>query len=206
MEEFVSYPDRAYAVLHQQSSPETSPLYRVYKQKLAVKGSHGWALVHCTLAFICLAIRPVTSLEVQYAVAALAPYSTLVSISKDHANTLLDIETIIEQCHGLVSLDTQTGVLAVSHQSVRDWYLETYRYIYTDSDIASICLTHFFRGQDVRMNLQDQFLTYPLLSYAARYWVHHLARAPDEGTILKFLYHPFAVEHWLKVLQADKVA
>src|ERR1700728_2724705 len=89
------------------------------------------------------------------------------------------------------SLKNNTGIIKLSHMSVKD-YLLSQRHVratgfgFTEklshSLIAKTCLAYLLQFENLDMLNLDAIDEYPLAKYAAEYWVKHVRYGVKDGT------------------------
>lgn len=124
------------------------------------------------LTWICRARRPIVLSEL---VDALAFRPRLVSVSPNHRPSR---KTVLDSCHGLVTIDEESQVIRLVHYSVYAFLLGTQEDLIRDERfIAKLCIEYqmlqpFTTGscQD-EGGIVDRLNHCPFIEYAARYWV-----------------------------------
>ena len=114
---------------------------------------------------------------------------------------LPDEESLLWWCSSLVSKDEKTGVVALSHFTVKEFLMDeklldipSLKRYYMDEKIsncilAKVCLTYLgFRdfsrtSRDHSLDVQQKLKFYPLLKYVATHWRDH-SRGCDEDDIM----------------------
>ncbi|OCK95650.1 purine and uridine phosphorylase [Cenococcum geophilum 1.58] len=143
------------------------------------------------LSWITCAKRPLTTLELQHAIAV------EIGVSELDEDNLPEIEDMVSVCAGLVTINEESGIIRLVHYTTQE-YLErtlTSWFPNAQSDIATTCVTYLsfnsfatgfcLSGREFKARLRLN----PLYDYGARNWGHH-ARATlikEEQLILEFL-------------------
>ena len=134
------------------------------------------------LSWITCARRPLTTLELRYALAVEVDESEL-----DEEN-LPEIENMISVCAGLVTLDEESDIIRLVHHTTQEYFERTWTSWFPNvqKDIAITCVTYlsfdaFEAGfcqtdEDFEARLQLN----PLYDYAARNWGYHAHAASTD--------------------------
>jgi hypothetical protein len=90
------------------------------------------------LSWITCAKRPLTTLELQHALA--------VEVSKPNLDqeNLLEIEDMVSVCAGLVTVDQESGIIRLVHYTTQEYFERTREKWFrnADIDITAICVTY----------------------------------------------------------------
>lgn len=132
-------------------------------------------LAHDALSWINGATRPLNTLELQHALAVEAESE----FDKDNIPFLDDI---ISVCAGLVTVDEESDVIRLVHYTAQEFFQRTWTRWFSNAHhgIATACVTYlsfnpFKAGPcSTDMDFEARLDTYPLFSYAARNWGHHV--------------------------------
>jgi hypothetical protein len=91
---------------------------------------------------------------------------------------LVDLDQLLSCCAGLLILNIKDGTIQLFHYTTQD-FLKT-RFLKADAhtSLAKFCLTYltldaFSDPPEEERKLRSVMRTYPLCSYAARYWGYH---------------------------------
>ncbi|OJJ45102.1 hypothetical protein ASPZODRAFT_144407 [Penicilliopsis zonata CBS 506.65] len=121
-----------------------------------IKAQSSWPTARQVLAWIVYSKRPLTPLEVQYALAE--PYF--------ESDSLPDIADLIDTCHGLVAIyrEDENEVVGFVHASARE-YLDTRRdlFDYAHEMIAITCMNYLSTATEPSV----------LYDYASSHWGEH---------------------------------
>jgi len=136
------------------------------------------------LSWIICAKRPLTTLELQHALAVEDDMSEL--------DNLPQLEDIVSICVGLVTIDKRSNVIRLVHYTAHEYFDRTRGKWFpnAESEITTTCITYlsstiFESGicqtdEDFEERLQsNQFF-----EYAARNWGHHARIAPTSDLVL----------------------
>lgn len=127
------------------------------------------------LSWISCAKRPLTTLELQHAL-ALEPGDT--QIDEDN---LTDVEDIVSVCAGLVMVDTESNIIRLVHNTTQEFFERTQSNWFPNAqrDITIICVTYLsfnvFKNGFCQTDeeFEKRLRLYQFYSYASRYWGHH---------------------------------
>jgi hypothetical protein len=130
------------------------------------------------LSWITYARRPLTTLELRYALAVEVDESEL-----DEEN-LPEIENVISVCAGLVTVDEESDIIRLVHYTTQEFFERTWISWFPNAqkDIAISCVTYLsFDAFEAGFCQTDEdfearLRLNPLYDYAARNWGYH-ARA-----------------------------
>ena len=132
-------------------------------------------LAMATLAWISLAMTPLTLRELQCAL-SVEPGDT----EMDEAN-FVDEETLSSVCAGLIVVDHESQIVRLAHYTTQEYFESREDVLFPDKQnlLAETCLTYlsFNVFSHPRFNNTFEFYpysrTYPLLNYAAHNWHKH---------------------------------
>ena len=142
------------------------------------------------LSWIICAKRPLTTLELQHALAV------EIGESKLDEEKLLPIENMISVCAGLVIVDNGSNILRLAHCAALEYFNRTLISWFPNAqrDIAKTCVTYLsfdafktgFCPTDEEF--EARLRSNALYDYAARNWGHHVRTALiEEQLVLDFL-------------------
>jgi ankyrin repeat protein len=133
------------------------------------------------LSWITCAERPLTSIELQYALAIEAGELEL------GGDNFQDIEEIVSLCAGLVTIDEEGDVVRLVHYTTQEYFEESQSSLFPDAqkDIAVACITYlsfnaFESGFCPKAKLEERLRLHPFYSYAAQNWGYHARAASME--------------------------
>jgi hypothetical protein len=170
-----------------------------------IEGSR--ALANKVLSWVTHTKRPLTSAELQH---ALAVRDGAVNLDKKFVP---EIEDLVSDCAGLVTVDKESNIIRLVHYTTQEYFERTWISWFPDAqrDIAMTCLIYlsfdtFQTGfcptdEDFEARLQSN----PLYDYAARNWGHHARAASEEQLILSFLKSEAKVSASSQAMMASKV-
>ncbi|KAH3629536.1 hypothetical protein KXW27_002712 [Aspergillus fumigatus] len=133
------------------------------------------------LSWITCAKRPLTSTELQHALALEEGQSTF------DMNNVSDMEDIISVCAGLVAVDKESHVVRLVHYSTQEFFDRTRRKWFPDAEneITIACITYlsfdcFTSGYCQSVEEFEQRMTSnPLYDYAVQSWGEHAKSASN---------------------------
>ncbi|EPE09525.1 ankyrin repeat protein [Ophiostoma piceae UAMH 11346] len=149
------------------------------------------------ISWITCAQRPLTTLELQHALAVEPGESDL---DPDNFDT---VERMISVCVGLVTVDPESSIIRLVHYTTQEYFDRTQDQWFPNvqSQLATICTTYlsfdaFCCGPCASDDeLEHRLEFYPLLHYAALNWGHHARKAVVfDRSIVEFLQIPGAVK------------
>jgi ankyrin repeat protein len=143
------------------------------------------------LSWITCAKRPLTSIELQHALAIEAGDSEL------GEDNLPDIRETVSLCAGLVVIDEEGDIIRLVHYTAQEYFEQIQTSLFPDAqdDIAVVCITYLsFNAFETGFCLTDKefearLRLHPLYQYAARNWGYHARAASTkvERLTLNFL-------------------
>ena len=156
------------------------------------------------LSWITCAQRPLTTLELQHALAVEPGESDL---DPDNFDT---VERMISVCVGLVTVDPESDIIRLVHYTTQEYFDRTQGTWFPDaqSRLATICATYltfnaFHHSPD---NLQDRLRSNPLFKYAAINWGYHARKAPVlDRSIVDFLQNHGVVNSAYQLLPLSSI-
>ncbi|KGO40643.1 hypothetical protein PEXP_071470 [Penicillium expansum] len=129
-----------------------------------------------TLSWLTCAIRPLTSLELQHALAIEEGESSF-----DEEN-MPEVEDILTVCAGLVTIENESKIIRLVHYTTQE-YLERKKDLLFPSaqnDISMLCVTYISFdtfGSGVCESdeaFEERLQSYPFYPYAVYHWGHHV--------------------------------
>ncbi|KAI0514673.1 hypothetical protein F5B22DRAFT_636987 [Xylaria bambusicola] len=168
-------------------SSTTTKLSMVYDdiiERVSSQDLESSRLAYRVLSWLVFQERPLLKAELQHALA--------VEPGEDDfdEDNLPEIEHIVSLCNGLVTLEEKTGILRIVHLSAYE-YLHTKLYELVpqaEADIATALLAYlslriFETGAcPTDSSFEERLRSYPLYSYAARYWGAHCRKLSNTGS------------------------
>ncbi|RYP31088.1 hypothetical protein DL767_005932 [Monosporascus sp. MG133] len=164
------------------------------------------SLAKKVLSWIVYAKRPLTTLEVQHALAVRVGDQQL------DMDNLREIEDMISVCAGLVTIDKETGIIRLVHYTTQEYFERTQSKWFPDAqtNITAICTTYLsfqpfqsgFAQTDVVF--EDRLESNPFYDYAGHNWGHHARLASTCQDVLSFLQKQTHVEASCQALLASK--
>jgi len=151
-------------------------------------------LAERVLYWISYALRPLTIIEVQHAIAA-------ESGDEDFdEDALPDEDVLVSVCAGLVTIDQQSKIIRLVHYTTQEYFerIRITRFPDAQTSIAMACVVYIsfdvFAEGSCRSDkeMETRMHKYPFLEYAATHWGDHARGDPEEAIkerALKFLMH-----------------
>ena len=144
-----------------------------------------------TLSWITFSTRPLTTSELQHALAVTDGASTL------DLRNLRPIGLITSVCAGLVTVDEESDIIRLVHYTTQEYFDQTWATWFPNgqTDIAKTCVTYLsFKAFETGIShtdvdLKSRLQSNILYGYAAGNWGHHARISSFEGgkLILDFL-------------------
>jgi hypothetical protein len=160
------------------------------------------------LSWITLTKRPLTTVEIQHALAM------EVSKSDIDEENLPDIRDMISVCARLVTVDEESNIIRLIHYTTQEYFERTQKYWFPDAerDIAKTCVTYLsFDAFNTGYYMTDKefkvrLRLYPLYDYAAQNWGYHAHAVSIEAEhlILGFLESEAKVANASKTMMAPE--
>jgi ankyrin repeat protein len=142
------------------------------------------------LSWITCAKRPLTTLELQHALATKVGKFELDKGDLPHSRDMIAV------CLGLVTIDEESGIVRLVHYTTQEYFEQTWGkwFLNAETEITAICVTYlsfdtFATGSFLTdEQFEARLKLYRLYDYAARNWGHH-ARATSavEQLVVDFL-------------------
>ncbi|KAJ5426390.1 hypothetical protein N7465_001460 [Penicillium sp. CMV-2018d] len=140
-----------------------------------------------TLSWLACARRPLTSLELQHALAIEKGESSI-----DEEN-MPEVEDILAVCAGLVTIENESGIIRLVHYTTQE-YLERKKDLLfpsVEDDISRLCVTYISFdtfGSGICESdeaFEERLQSYPFYRYVVWHWDHHvrLTRTLHPGVI-----------------------
>ncbi|KAH7070273.1 nucleoside phosphorylase, partial [Paraphoma chrysanthemicola] len=147
---------------------------RINGQKLGLKD-----LAMKVLSWITCAKRPLTTYELQHALATKPGKSELDEGDLPH------IEDMVSVCSGLVTVDEESHIIRLVHYTTQEYFQQTQQYWFPDAeaDITKVCVTYlsfsvFESGPcPTDDEFEERLQLNKLYRYAAQNWGHHARKA-----------------------------
>jgi ankyrin repeat protein len=143
------------------------------------------------LSWITCATRPLTSIELRYALAV------EISSSEFDDQNLTEIADVLNVCAGLVTIDEESDIVRLIHYTTQEYFERTWQFWFrcAQKEITETCLSYL--SLDALSTgpcltdeaFEDRLRSNPLYDYAARNWGHHAQEASTEAkqSVLAFL-------------------
>ena len=165
-------------------------------------------LAEKALSWITCARRPLTTSELQHALAV------VVGDSKLDEDNLERTERIISVCAGLATIDEESGIIRLVHYTTQEYFERTQRQWFPDAqtNITTICISYLSFDQfksGICQNdaeFEQRLQLNRLYDYAAHNWGHHARAVPTlTFEIISFLKRKAYMEASIQALLAKKL-
>ena len=182
--------------------------YHEALQRIADQGPPSLDMANKVLYWISHAYRPLTTEELQ---CALAVSPGLTAFDKD---AVTPRDTLVSVCGGLVTYDPQSRIIRLVHYTTQEFIekIRNRRFPTAQADITRTCLTYL--SFDHPKSYVDRYMTIlpniesiPFLRYAAQHWRDHMRASPETNfneLILQNLEQPVKVQCILQAMD-DKL-
>lgn len=166
-------------------------------------------LANKVLSWITCAKRPLTTLELQHALAV------EVGDTKLDEDNIERIERIVSVCAGLVTVDKESGIIRLVHYTTQEFFEQMQTQLFPDARtyITTICATYlsfivFQSGPCLTDNeLEERLQINRLYDYAAHNWGYHACEASTlSQAVMRFLENETLVEASTQTLMAFKTS
>jgi hypothetical protein len=145
-------------------------------------------LAHNILSWITQAKRPLTSSELQHALAVRVGFVDL------DEGFVPEIEDMISVCAGLVTIDKSTNIVRWIHYTTQEFFEKTWETWLPNAQlqIATSCIVYIsyerfaFRGALDGKEWDLHLLDNPFYLYAARYWGYHACSVNCTRYVIQF--------------------
>ena len=153
--------------------------YDIAMERILSQGGPSRECAEKVLSWITCARRPLTTTELQHALAVEVGESRL-----DEEN-ITEIEDMVSVCAGLVTVDEESGIIRLVHYTTQE-YLERTQSCWfpkAEADIAAICISYlsfdvFERGIcQTDDEFEERLRSNQFFEYAAQNWGHHARKA-----------------------------
>ncbi|GKZ74668.1 hypothetical protein AnigIFM50267_001157 [Aspergillus niger] len=174
------------AQLHFDAGSEAyNDAYEDVMQRIEGQDIDSRKLAHDALSWINCVMRPLNTLELRHALAVEAE----TEFDRDNIPFLDDI---ISVCAGLVTVDEESDVIRLVHYTAQEFFQRTWTRWFSNAHhgIATACVTYlsfdpFKTGPcSTDMDFEARLDAYPLFSYAARNWGHHVRAQEMEISLI----------------------
>ncbi|KAF3293548.1 hypothetical protein TWF132_004516 [Orbilia oligospora] len=159
--------------------------YRAIMESIQGYGDRGLTeMAFQVLSWIICASRPLTKAELQYAIAVEHPDE---ASEVDMAN-LSDVDDLVSNCRGLVTIDEQSNIIRLIHYTVQEYFERTRMTWFPNShsDIAKICVIYLSQDRfklgpcSTYEEFQQRLQSNALYEYAAKNWDYHIRESTND--------------------------
>ncbi|KAJ5422843.1 hypothetical protein N7445_010951 [Penicillium cf. griseofulvum] len=160
-----------------------------------------------TLSWLACAARPLTSLELQHALAIEDGESSI-----DEEN-IPEVEDILAVCAGLVTVENESGIIRLVHYTTQEYLERKKDFLFpsAENDMARLCLVYLSFdtfGSGICESdeaFEERLKTHPFYSYAALHFDSHARAIKDlPSGVIEFLKDQPKVEASQQALRATK--
>ncbi|KAF7508365.1 hypothetical protein GJ744_009356 [Endocarpon pusillum] len=182
--------------------------YEGAKERIEIQSEESCDLAKNLISWILCAQRPLTTRELQHALAVEPGERQL-----DEEN-IPDLALMLSVCAGLVTLDEESKIIRFVHYTTQDYFerIQTSWLPHISAYISLTCTTYlsfdaFTSGRASHdKEFEDRLAQNPFLDYAARYWASHVGRVEDKvkEVVLTFLSDKSLVSCAFQVMSAER--
>jgi ankyrin repeat protein len=181
--------------------------YRSAMDRIEAQAEDQEQLAKQALSWITCAQRPLSTIELQHALAVEDGETKL-----DEEN-LSQLEDIVSVCAGLVTIDEESSVIRLVHYTTQEYFERTQIHWFPDaeSEITTTCVTYLsfevFKSGLCKTDaaFEARLDTSPLYNYSAHYWGQHARKGTTLAKeVITFLQSHEAVEACSQAMLAEK--
>ena len=172
-------------------------VYSAALKRIREQNKNAKVLAEEVISWIALTERPLTTAELQYAIAI------EIGTSGFDERNLPEVEDMVSVCAGLITVDEESKIIRLFHYTIQEFLERTERdwFERMEAEITTKCVTllsfsAFETGfSQTDQEFEERLRSYPLYDYAARHWGYHASRAPSfDDAVLDFLQDSVKVE------------
>ena len=160
--------------------------YKDAMERITAQDVDGGRLAKKVLSWITCAKRPLSTVELQHAI-AVEPGK-----SEFDKKRQPDIEDIVSVCAGLVTVDEESNIIRLVHYTTQEYFERTQNYWFpnTEADISIICVTYLsfdvFKRSFCQTDeeFEERLRSNQFFEYATRNWGHHARKASPLSQVL----------------------
>ncbi|KAF7155865.1 hypothetical protein CNMCM5623_008745 [Aspergillus felis] len=153
--------------------------YEDAMRRIEGQGMDSQQLAKNVISWIVCAKRPLTTLELQHALAVVISETEL-----DDEN-FTPINEMVSVCAGLVTVDERSGIIRLVHYTTQEYFQKAQEYWFPDAetDITKVCVSYLsfdaFESGPCHSfeEFQERLDLYKLYNYSAKNWGHHARKA-----------------------------
>jgi ankyrin repeat protein len=182
-------------------------IYEQAMERIEDQRKHSRELAKQILAWIIYAQRPLSTGELQH---ALAVKKDTTKLNSDYLPSIKILRSI---CAGLVTVDEESGIIRLVHYTTQEYFNKnpTKWFLNAEAEITTTCIIYlsfsvFQSGICQTDNeFEERLQSYQLYDYASRYWGHHARKASILcDSVIKFLRKQAQIEASSQALMAVK--
>lgn len=180
-------------------------MYDLILKRLCTETRARQYLAQRVFLWVCTALRPMTWAELRVAL------SWDPEVQKCRKDKEPFRDAVLELCCPLVEYDEPTDTFRLVHASVYEYLCETPRssplreeevpfFIHKDKahgEVTAVALAYIMEDS-ISRSVNINAAQYPLLSYATKYWCHHISQAPFEQRLYA-LFSTFAQDRAIRI-------
>ena len=160
--------------------------YKDAMERITAQDVDGGRLAKQVLSWITCAKRPLSTVELQHAI-AVEPGK-----SEFDEKRQPDIEDIVSVCAGLVTVDEESNIIRLVHYTTQEYFERTQNYWFPniEADISIICVTYLSFDVFERSfcqtdeEFEERLRSNQFFEYATRNWGHHACKASPLSQVL----------------------
>ena len=157
------------------------------------------------LSWITCAMRPLTTVELQHALAVEVGDSEL------DGDNIPDIDDMVSVCAGLVTVDEESTIIRLVHYTTQEYFEKTQLRWFPGGHltITNVCTTYlsFLKFENGYCPTIEEFKQRlrlnPFYEYSARNWGAHARATSTHDTVISFLRKPGQVDAAVQGVMAD---
>ena len=160
--------------------------YKDAMERITAQDVDGERLAKHVLSWITCAKRPLSTVELQHAI-AVEPGK-----SEFDKKRQPDIEDIVSVCAGLVTVDKESNIIRLVHYTTQEYFKRTQSYWFPniEADISIICTTYLSFDVFERSfcqtdeEFEERLRSNQFFKYATQNWGHHARKASPLSQVL----------------------
>ncbi|KAL7895629.1 hypothetical protein HDV64DRAFT_257366 [Trichoderma sp. TUCIM 5745] len=179
--------------------------YKEAMKRINSYNANSKELALLVLSWITCAKRPLTTTELQHALAV------EVGATELDENNLVQVEDMVSDCAGLVTVDEETNIIRLVHYTTQEYFERTQGQWFptAQTHIATVCVTYlsfsaFETGFcETYEEREKRLQSFPFYSYTAKNWGHHAPKDEASQEVIRFLESEAKVDASIQALVMD---
>jgi hypothetical protein len=164
--------------------------YNDAMERIEGQGKDQEGLAKQVLSWITCAMMPLTTMELQHAL-AIEPGDT--ELGEDN---LVDVKDMVSVCVGMVTIDEESKIIRLVHYTTQEYFERTQNdwFLNAEANITIICVTYLslsiFKSGSCQTDnkFEERLHLNHLYQYAVQHWGHHACKASNIGqAVIDFL-------------------